>query len=38
MANKAGLKLEQILKKPINELTAEEGTRLIIALKKKLGE
>lgn len=38
MVDKAGLTLDKVLKKPIEELTADEATKMIIALKKKLGE
>lgn len=38
MADKAGLSLDKILKKPLEELTANEAVQMILALKKKLGE
>lgn len=38
MADKAGLSLEKILKKPLEELTANEAVKMILALKQKLGE
>ena len=38
MVRKAGLKMENILKKPLEELTADEATQMILALKKKIGE
>lgn len=38
MVEKAGLSLDKVLKKPIEELTADEAAKMIIALKKKLGE
>lgn len=38
MAEKAQQPLEKICKKPIEELTAEEATQIILWLKKKLGE
>lgn len=38
MVEKAGLSMDKVLKKPIEELTADEATKMIIALKKKLGE
>ncbi len=38
MVDKAGLTLDKVLKKPLEELTADEATKMIIALKKKLGE
>ena len=38
MVEKAGLSMDKVLKKPIEELTADEAAKMIIALKKKLGE
>lgn len=38
MVDKAGLTLDKVLKKPLEELTADEAAKMIIALKKKLGE
>ena len=38
MVDKAGLSMDKVLKKPIEELTADEAAKMIIALKKKLGE
>ena len=38
MLKKAGLNHDTVLKKPIEELTADEAAKMIIALKKKLGE
>lgn len=38
MVDKAGLSLDKVLKKPVEELTADEAAKMIIALKKKLGE
>lgn len=38
MVDKAGLTLDKVLKKPIEELTADEAAKMIIALKKKLRE
>lgn len=38
MVEKAGLSMDKVLKKPIEDLTADEAAKMIIALKKKLGE
>lgn len=38
MVEKAGLSMDKILKKPLEELTANEAVQMILALKKKLGE
>lgn len=38
MVDKAGMSMDKVLKKPIEELTADEAAKMIIALKKKLGE
>ena len=38
MVEKAGMSMDKVLKKPIEELTADEAAKMIIALKKKLGE
>lgn len=38
MTEKAGLSLDKILNKPLEELTANEAVQMILALKKKLGE
>ena len=36
MANKAKLSTDQICKKPLEELTADEATQIILWLKKKV--
>lgn len=38
MVEKAGLTLDKVLKKPLEELTADEAAKMIVALKQKLGE
>lgn len=38
MVKKAGLDLNKILNKPLEELTANEAVQMILALKKRLGE
>ena len=38
LCEKAKITLDKVLKKPVEELTPDEATKLIIALKKKAGE
>lgn len=38
MAEKAGIDLEKVMSKPLEELTANEATQMILALKKRIGE
>ena len=38
MAEKAGIDLNKVMTKPLEELTANEATQMILALKKRIGE
>lgn len=38
MAEKAGIDLDKVMSKPLEELTANEATQMILALKKRIGE
>lgn len=38
MAEKAGIDLDKVMSKPLEELTANEAVQMILALKKRLGE
>ena len=38
MAEKAGLDLNKVMSKPLEELTANEAVQMILALRKRIGE